>query len=279
MAQVHDDDSRERLRAYHERHMAGGQDRYFAVEDGLLQAVPEQRRWLESHRKKALRLLALQRTDRFVDLGCGEGYLTLPLSHRAGQSIGIDFTASGLRVLQSQSGYNPQSVHLIVACGDRIPLADVGADKLLCNHVLEHVLDDDAVMREIHRVVCPGGLLLLGVPLALGPQTRLLLRLRRLLHPDARQLQLERAEPGRLVPELIGRQSHVRFYSLRSVLDLLECNGFRVLRAEGIGLSLRGPLAGLFRRNRLLLGLGTLLGRLLPGIGDGVLVLAERNPA
>jgi SAM-dependent methyltransferase len=279
MAQSPDNDSRERLRAYHERHMAGGQDRYFTVEDGLLKAAPEQCCWLDTHRKKALRLLTLQRTDRFVDLGCGEGYLTLPLSLRAGQSIGIDFAASGLRVLRGLLQYDPQRVLLIMASGDQIPLTDVGVDKLLCNHVLEHVLDDDAVMREIHRIVRPGGLLLLGVPLALSPQTGLLLRLRRLLRRNARQLQLERAEPGRLVPELIGRQSHIRFYSLRSVLDLLERHGFRVLRAEGIGLCLRGPLAGLFRRNRLLLGLGTLLGRLFPAIGDGVLVLAERNPA
>jgi len=103
--------------------------------------------------------------------------------------------------------------------------------------------------------------------------------LRRLLRSNARQLQLECVEPGRLVPELIGRQSHVRFYSLQVARDLLERNGFRVLRAEGVGLSLRGRLAGLFRRNRLLFGLSTALGRLFPGIGDGVLVLAERNPA
>lgn len=78
------------------------------------------------------------------------------------------------------------------------------------------------------------------------------------------------------MPELIGIQSHIRFYSLQAVRDLLERNGFRALRAEGIGLSSRGSMRELFRRNSLLFGLSTVLD-LLPGVSDGVLVLAERG--
>jgi ubiquinone/menaquinone biosynthesis C-methylase UbiE len=150
-------------------------------------------------------------------------------------------------------------------------------DKLLCNHMLEHVLDDSAVMREIHRVVRPHGQILIGVPLELSPQIRLAIRLRRLLSPRSRLLQLEKAQPGQLVPDLIGQQGHIRFYSLRAVRDLLERNGFRVLRAEGIGLSLRGRMNQLFRHNALLFGLSTAVGWLLPSMGSGVLVLAERR--
>lgn len=276
MTQVPDGKSRGSLRAYHERHMAGGQARYFTIEGGELSAVAQQRHWLAAHRKKIARLLAPQRTDRLVDLGCGEGYLTLPLSRSAGQSLGVDFARSALQVLQEQLAREQQRIHLIVAIGGRLPLGDASIDKLLCNHMLEHVIDDDAVLREVHRVVRPGGNVLIGVPLTLTPQVRFLIRLRRLFRPRARQLRLERVQPGRLVSELIGKQSHVRFYSLRSVLDLLERNGFRVLHTEGIGLGLRGPLAGVLRRNYLLFWLGTTLGRLFPGVGDGVLVLAER---
>ena len=256
--------------------MAGGQDHYFAVDGGELSAVAQQRHWLAAHRKKITRLLAPQRTDRLVDLGCGEGYLTIPLSQSAGQSLGVDFARSGLQVLREQLAREQQRIHLVVAAGERLPLGDASIDKLLCNHMLEHVIDDDAVLREIHRVVRPGGTVLIGVPLALTPQVRLLIRVRRLFRPRARQLRLERVQPGCLVPELVGKQSHVRFYSLPAVLDLLERNGFRVLRAEGIGLGMRGPVAGLLRRNRLLFGLGTILSGLFPGVGDGVLVLAER---
>ncbi|MEJ7646574.1 MAG: class I SAM-dependent methyltransferase [Chryseolinea sp.] len=45
-----------------------------------------------------------------------------------------------------------------------IPFADSTFDIILCNHVLEHVRDDIAAMREISRVLKPGGLAILQVP-------------------------------------------------------------------------------------------------------------------
>lgn len=45
-----------------------------------------------------------------------------------------------------------------------IPFRDETFDVVLCNHVLEHVLDDHAAMRELHRVLVPGGWAILQVP-------------------------------------------------------------------------------------------------------------------
>lgn len=272
------DDRQKSVREYHEHHMMDGQSCLFTVVERSLQVHPEQRHWLAAHSKKIARMLNIGYTSQFVDLGCGEGYFTLPLSQQAARSIGVDFAAAALKVIQEQPRYNPQELHLMIASGERIPLANARVDRLLCNHTLEHVLDDDAVMQEMHRIVRPRGLVLIGVPLELSPQIRLALFLRRLLFPRARQLQLERAEPGRLVPELVGHSSHIRFYTLQALRHLLERNGFKVLHAEGIGLSLRGWPADLFRRNGLLFSLSTALGYVFPGLGAGVLVLAQRNP-
>ena len=277
MTEISENESNQSVRAMHERHMAGGQACYFALDGNQLEVRSEQRRWVAAHREKASRLLDISNTDRFADLGCGEGYLTLFLAQQAGWNIGIDFVGSSLYVLKAQAEYDQRKLHLIVASGDDIPLPNASVSKLLCNHVLEHVLDDDAVIREIHRVICPGGRILIGIPIELSPQIRLAIRLRRLLFPRSRILQLEKARPGQLVPELIGRQSHIRFYSLQAMKQLLVRNGFRVLCAEGIGLSSRGSMRELFRRNSLLFGLSTVLGQLLPGVSDGVLVLAERR--
>lgn len=45
-----------------------------------------------------------------------------------------------------------------------IPLNDNAFDVVLCNHVLEHVADDLKAMREIRRVLKPGGFAILQVP-------------------------------------------------------------------------------------------------------------------
>ncbi|MDH2416918.1 class I SAM-dependent methyltransferase [Nocardioides sp. CER19] len=52
-----------------------------------------------------------------------------------------------------------------------LPLADGSVDLLTCYHVLEHVPDDRAAMREITRVLSPGGLGILQVPFRPGTVT------------------------------------------------------------------------------------------------------------
>jgi SAM-dependent methyltransferase len=51
-----------------------------------------------------------------------------------------------------------------------LDLPDASFDAVLCSHVLEHVDDDKAAMRELARVTAPGGWCLVMVPLDLGRQ-------------------------------------------------------------------------------------------------------------
>jgi SAM-dependent methyltransferase len=51
-----------------------------------------------------------------------------------------------------------------------LALADGAFDAILCSHVLEHVPDDAAAMRELHRVLAPGGWAIVMVPLDTGRQ-------------------------------------------------------------------------------------------------------------
>lgn len=273
--------SRQATHTLHEEHMHEGQSCFFTLDEaGQLQIRPGQQYWLEAHRHKSLRLLDPQPDDYFLDMGCGEGYLTLPLAFRVARSLGLDFAASALSVLKNQVDF-PAHLTPVQSEGDHLPVVDGQMDKLLCNHVLEHVIDDDALLAEMYRILRPGGLILIGVPLAFSHPTRLMLRLRRWLLPRSRTLQLEKVQPGQLAPELVGKQSHIRFYSLSTLHDLLERNGFRVLRAEGVGLSMRGfpTLHRLFHRTGWLFKAATVLASLFPALGDGILILAmKKNP-
>jgi hypothetical protein len=57
----------------------------------------------------------------------------------------------------------------VIARGEQIPLPDGKVDLVLCTQVLEYVSDPAAVVAEIHRVLKPGGRLLLSAP-AVFPQ-------------------------------------------------------------------------------------------------------------
>lgn len=272
-------EANQRIRFLHERHMQDGQELYFSLKDDQLEIRSDQRLWLKSHLDKINRLLSLKSTDRFLDLGCGEGFLTIPLSYQAGESLGLDFAMSAIKVIEKQEIYNPKLLGLVVASAINIPIRGKSIDKLLCNHVLEHMIDDDAAVCEMYRIIKPNGLVLIGVPLTLSYQVQNGIRLRRFFFPKVRKLQLESVETGKIVTKLIGVQSHIRFYSLQAVFDLLERNHFEVLNTEGIGISLPKRLSNLVRKNETLFKISIALGYQFPAICDGVLILPRRIPS
>jgi len=79
----------------------------------------------------------------------------------------------------------------------KIPLRDAVFDLVICNHVLEHVSDDAQAMREIHRVLKPGGRAILQVPFSL----RLSATLEDSTIIDPRERE-----------RLFGQRDHVRLY-------------------------------------------------------------------
>ena len=72
--------------------------------------------------------------------------------------------------LRMDIGYDGRGVDLLGSV-TAIPLADRSVDVLVCYHVLEHVPDDAAAMREFARVLAPGGVGLVQVPIKLGCDT------------------------------------------------------------------------------------------------------------
>jgi SAM-dependent methyltransferase len=93
-----------------------------------------------------------------------------------------------------------------------IPHPDASFDVVLCNHVLEHVPDDASAMRELRRIVRPGGWAVLMCPIAAGPSETL-------EDPSVQ-------DPQRRL-EVYGQEDHVRLYGA-DYADRLRSAGFEV---------------------------------------------------
>jgi SAM-dependent methyltransferase len=100
------------------------------------------------------------REKAILDAGCGTGAILKKLGN-PGKSVGIDLAPEAISLCQKR-GLNHVQQGDICA----LPFADALFDGVICSSVLYHqwVKDVPGAIREFHRVLRPGGLLLLNVP-------------------------------------------------------------------------------------------------------------------
>lgn len=128
----------------------------------------------EKRRRKARKIIAvlrhfLGRDDlgglTVADVGCSAGFIADELAAAGAHTIGVDVDVPGLRKAHDRFG---ERVAFCCGDGERLPFADGSVDAIVFNHIYEHVLDPDAIIAEMHRVLAPGGLLYLGLGNRLG---------------------------------------------------------------------------------------------------------------
>lgn len=100
-----------------------------------------------------------------LDLGCSTGFTVDVLRAAGCEAVGIDIDAPGLAHANAKFG---RDSHFICADGARLPFADKSVDIVVFNHIYEHVVDPDAIMSEIHRVLRRDGAVYLGLANKLG---------------------------------------------------------------------------------------------------------------
>src|SRR5713226_2893822 len=99
----------------------------------------------------------LRPRSRVCDLGCGLETAFLDFAEdKIAHGVGVDD--------QVEDGTNGrwQCVHADIR--SRIPLPDGGFDHVVMLAVLEHLVQPESVLRETHRILAPGGSLILTWP-------------------------------------------------------------------------------------------------------------------
>src|ERR687885_48290 len=105
--------------------------------------------------------------ERVVDVGCGAGIDSLVAAKKVspdGRVIGVDMTPSMLeKARRGAEGADLMSVvEFREGYAEALPVEDGWADVVISNGVLNLMPDKDAALREIARVLKPGGRLQLG---------------------------------------------------------------------------------------------------------------------
>jgi SAM-dependent methyltransferase len=180
-------------------------------------------------RRQARMLAAVlaQRTgpQRIVDVGCGDGTATQLVKRLDPRNtvIGVDWSAMALVQARARG--------LLVIQGgvdaSGLPLPDSSADVVIMSELIEHLVDTDAAVDEAHRVLRPGGILLLSTPNLAAWFNRGLIGLG--IQPVFSEVSL-RGIYGRPGHEVVG---HLRLFTRRALVEFLTARGFRCERVEG----------------------------------------------
>ena len=98
-----------------------------------------------------------------VEIGLGTGGLLPALAAKAAKVIGVDHSPAMLEEARRRLALaGLAGIDLRLGEMTHLPLPDNGADCAVLNMVLHHAADPAAVLREIRRVLVPGGVLVLA---------------------------------------------------------------------------------------------------------------------
>jgi len=114
---------------------------------------------VEAQREQFLGALGPHTGERVLDVGSGPGFLAGAIAHAVGSTgrvFGVDISEPLLAVARSHCAHQSW-VEFRHADATRLPFEDHEFDAALSIQVLEYVPDVDAALAEIHRVLRPGG--------------------------------------------------------------------------------------------------------------------------
>ncbi len=106
-------------------------------------------------REAVLKAAQVGAEDTVLDVGAGTGFLTEAAAKLAKKVIALDFSINMTN--EATAKLTGKNVEFKLGSADHMPLADSSVDVAIGNMILHHCPDPPAAIREIARVMKPGG--------------------------------------------------------------------------------------------------------------------------
>jgi len=213
-------------------------------------------------------MVSLARGEMVLDIGCGRAFDALRLARDGGKAIGLE--PSGKMIAEARRHVGDGSVSLVRGIGEALPFKRRSIDKVMCKGSLDHFIDPEKTIEEMHRVLKPEG----AAVIALANFKSLSCRLGRLWHLIWKRLPFgEKSEQ----PHWDIPADHTCKFDY-PLLKSRVGRHFEVKETIGISLLWEAPfwgqaLAFLPRRiSAIILALGDRIGRRFPSMSDVIVI-------
>jgi 2-polyprenyl-3-methyl-5-hydroxy-6-metoxy-1,4-benzoquinol methylase len=153
---------------------------------------------------------------RVLEIGCGSGEFGAVLKRRGGVSV------VGVELVEAAAAIARERLDQVIAADVQhqdLDLPEQAFDCLVCNDVLEHLVDPWTVLARLRRHLAPGGWLVASIPNVRHQKV-----VRRLLWPGE----------WRYEDKGVLDRTHLRFFTRSSARALVESAGFGIVREEGM---------------------------------------------
>jgi SAM-dependent methyltransferase len=97
--------------------------------------------------------VGLKAGDRVLDVACGAGYVAAAARDHAADVVGLDFSATQVRLAEQTY----PGIHFTVGDAEALPFSEAQFDVVLNAFGFPHLANPDRAAAEAHRVLKPGG--------------------------------------------------------------------------------------------------------------------------
>jgi SAM-dependent methyltransferase len=201
---------------------------------------------------------------RMLDVGCGDGFF-MDLARTAGaggqRMSGLELSSASVATARRR-GFECE----VGSAESAFPFGDSSFDLVFAGEVIEHLVDPEVMLAEVHRVLSPGGHLLLTTPNLLAWFNRFLV-VAGITPVFVEHSYRATYGPAYSIFRRIGKPvGHLRIFTWTPLKHLLEDQGFRIRRRRG---SAYLPLPIIHQ-------LDQLVARIYPRLASNFIVLADR---
>lgn len=153
----------------------------------------------------------IEKQAKGLDLGCGVGNITYPLSITGYDMTGIDISKTNIKKA-NQKSIKTNHPQFLVGNAELLNI-NKRFDFCICSELLEHLNNPESAIKTIYKLLKKRGILIVTVPNGYGPYS--------LVYDQFRNRIVSRFIP-------IGKSDHVKYFSYYEITSLLERNDFKI---------------------------------------------------